>query len=204
MEIVIEIIVYGLSLFLAYRLYIKYNKILGSYIDEVVSEWPNIPKGLNYLFGLFLFVGCVAAQLTIFFESIIIWLVLLIIVPFFYLPIRNSRTYNICSVTTFFLTAFFSVSLFLSVDNSRDIIGESFIPNYKVYYTTEYYQTDYDDGEVEVAHVNTGNKTFDFVLESIFPFVYRIFIGLVVIFSLLMNLSLRAKNKLIKKGYNKV
>lgn len=204
MKIVIEIIVYGLSLFLAYRLYMKYNKILSSYIDEVVGEWPDIPNWLNWVFGIFLFNVCIVAQITIFFESVIIWLVLLIIVPFFYLPIRNSKTYNILSVTTFFLTASFSVTLFFSVDNSRDIIGESFISNYNVYYTTEYYLTDYDDVEVKVAHVNTGNKMLDFVLESVFPFVYRIFIGFVVVFSLLKNLSLREKNKLIINGYDKV
>ena len=203
MKIAIELIVYGLSLYLAYRLYKKYDKVLGLYVDEVVSDWPGVPNWLNWALGIFLFFGCVFAQVTIFFESIILWLVLLIIVPFFYLPIRNSKTYSILSVSTFFLTAFFSATLFFSVDNSRDIIGESFISNYEVYYTTEYYQTNYDDGEVEVAHINTGNKTLDFVLESIFPFVYRIFIGLVVIFSLLMNISLREKNKLIKKGYNK-
>jgi hypothetical protein len=68
-----------------------------------------------------------------------------------------------------------------------------------VYYTTEYYQTDYDDGEVEVAHVNTGNKTLDFMLESVFPYVYKISIGFIVIFSLLLNVSLREKNKIIGK-----
>jgi len=198
MNTLIEIIVYGLSLFLALILLPLYMKKLSSYIEEVVCDWPNIPNWLNWVFGVFLFLGCLTAQDTIFFESIVIWLVLLIIVPFFYLPIRNSRTYNILSVTTFFLTAFFSVTLFFNIDNSRDLIGKSFIPNYKVYYTTEYYQTDYVDKEVKVTHVNTGNKTLDFVLESIFPFVYRSFIGLIEFFSLLTNLSLRKKNKLIK------
>jgi len=198
MNTLIEIIVYGLSLFLALILLPLYMKKLSSYIEEVVCDWPDIPNWLNWVFGVFLFLGCLTAQDTIFFESIVIWLVLLIIVPFFYLPIRNSRTYNILSVTTFFLTAFFSVTLFFNIDNSRDLIGKSFIPNYKVYYTTEYYQTDYVDKEVKVTHVNTGNKTLDFVLESIFPFVYRSFIGLIEFFSLLTNLSLRKKNKLIK------
>ena len=198
MNTLIEIIVYGLSLFLALILLPLYMKKLSSYIEEVVCDWPDIPNWLNWVFGVFLFLGCLTAQDTIFFESIVIWLVLLIIVPFFYLPIRNSRTYNILSVTTFFLTAFFSVTLFFNIDNSRDLIGKSFIPNYKVYYTTEYYQTDYVDKEVKVTHVNTGNKTLDFVLESIFPFVYRSFIGLIEFFSLLTNLSLIKKNKLIK------
>ena len=193
MNTIIEIIVDGLSLFLGLILYMIYNKIFSSYLEEVASDWPDIPNWLNWGFGIFLFLGCLVAQDTIFFESIIIWLILLIIVPFFYLPIRNSRTYNILSVTTFFLTAFFSVTLFFNIHNSRDLIGESFIPNYNVYYTTEYYQSDYADYEVKVAHVNTGNKTLDFMLESIFPFVYRSFIGLVSIFSLLTNLSLSKK-----------
>jgi len=140
--------------------------------------------------------------MTIFFESIIVWLILLIIVPFFYLPIKNSKTYNILSVLTFFLTTFFAITLFFSVDNSRDIISKSFISNYNVYYTTEYHQTRYDDKEVDIAHVNTGNKNLDFALESIFPCIYRISIGLIIIFSLLMNISLKEKNKLIKKVKN--
>lgn len=202
MKIAIEIIVYGLSIYLMYKLYKKYNKKLGLYVDECINDWPDIPKWINWALGFLLLFGCVFAQASIFFESIIIWLALLIIVPFFYLPITNAKTYNILSVSTFFLTVVFSITLFFNIDNSRDIIGESFISNYKVHYTTEYYQTDYDDGEVEVAHVNTGNDTLDFFLESIFPIVYRIFIGLILIFSLLMNISLREKNKLIKTGYN--
>jgi hypothetical protein len=202
MKILIEIIVCVLSLYLAYRLYKRYNKILGLYIDEVTSDWPDIPNWFNWTLGILLFLGCIFAQVTIFFESLIIWLILLIIIPFFYLPIINGKIYNFLSVTTFFLTAFFSITLFFSVDNSRDVIGESFIPNYEVYYTTEYVQTDYGDEEIEVAHVNTGSDTLDFLLESIFPFAYRILIGFIVIFSLLMNVFLRGKNKIIKNGYN--
>ena len=200
METIIEIIIYGLSLYLVYRLYKKYNKILESQINEVIANWPDIPNWLNWALGIFLFIGCVVAQVTMFFESIIIWLILLIIIPFVYLLIKNNKTYNMLSVLTFFLTTFFAITLFFSIDNSRDIIGKSFISNYNVYYTTEYYQTRYDDGEVEVAHVNTGNKTLDFTLESLFPYIYRIFIGLIIIFSLLMNISLKEKNKLIKKA----
>lgn len=201
---IVVIIGYVLYALFGFILIMKYNGTLSRYIDEVISDWPDIPNWLNFTFGLILFSVCIFAQIAIFYEAIIIWIVLLIIVPFFYLPIRNSKTYNLLSITTFFLTAFFSVTLFMSVDNSRDIIGESFIKNYKVYYTTEYYQTNYDDErEVEIAHINTGNKTFDVVLELIFPLVYRIFIGLIVIFSLLLNISLREKNKLIKEGYNK-
>ncbi len=96
------------------------------------------------------------------------------------MPIRNRKAYNFLSVTTFFITAFFAITLFFSVDNSRDIIGETFISGYDVYYTTETVQRDYGDDEIEVAHVNTGNDNLDFVLESIFPFAYRIIIGLIV------------------------
>ena len=204
MKTAIEIIIYGLSFYLAYRLYNKYYKILALYSNEVVRDWPNIPSWLNWALGIILFFGCLSSQATFFFESLICWLILLIIIPYFYLPIRNGKIYNILSVSTFFLTAFFSFTLFLSVDNSRDIICESFIPNYDVYYTTEYYQTDYDYHEREVAHVNTGNDTLDFVLETIFPYAYRILLGFIVIFSLLLNVSLREKNKIIKNGYNKV
>ena len=204
MKTAIEIITMGLSFYLAYRLYNKYYKILALYSNEVVRDWPNIPSWLNWALGIILFLGCLSSQATFFFESLICWLILLIIIPYFYLPIRNGKIYNILSVSTFFLTAFFSFTLFFSVDNSRDIICESFIPNYDVYYTTEYYQTDYDDHEREVAHVNTGNDTLDFVLETIFPFAYRILLGFIVIFSLLLNVSLREKNKIIKNGYNKV
>lgn len=204
MKTAIEIIIYGLSFYLAYRLYNKYYKILALYSNEVVRDWPNIPSWLNWALGIILFFGCLSSQATFFFESLICWLILLIIIPYFYLPIRNGKIYNILSVSTFFLTAFFSFTLFFSVDNSRDIICESFIPNYDVYYTTEHYQTDYDDYEREVAHVNTGNDTLDFVLETIFPFAYRILLGFIVIFSLLLNVSLREKNKIIKNGYNKV
>jgi len=204
MKVVIEIIVYGLSLYLAYRLYKRYNKILEAYIDEVINDWPNTPEWLNWILGIFLFIGCTVAQVQYFFESLIVWLILLMIIPFFYLPIKNDKIYNILSVSTFFLTAFFSITLFFNVNNSRDIIGDSFISNYDVYYTTEYYQTDYYDGEKEVAHVNTENETLDFVLESIFPYAYRIFVGFIVIFALLFNISLREKNKIIKNGYNNV
>lgn len=208
MKTIIVIIIYWLSLYLAYRLFEKYNKILGLYIDEIASNWPNIPDWLNLGLGIFLFFGCVFAQIEIFFESVIIWLVLSIIVPFFYLPITNSKVYNMLSGFTFFVTVFFAITLFFSVDNSRDIIGKSFISNYNVHYTTEIVrhnngELDYES-EVEVAHVNTGNKALDFTLEWIFPCIYRISIGLIIIFSLLMNISLKEKNKLIKKLKNDI
>lgn len=198
MKVIIEIIVYGLSLYLAYLLYKKYYKTINIYIDEAINDWIDIPNWINRGLGIFLFVGCIFAQVTLFFESIVIWLFLLIIMPFFYLPIKNKQAYNFLSVTTFFITAFFAITLFFSVDNSRDIIGETFISDYDVYYTTEYVQRDYGEDEIEVAHVNTGNDNLDFVLESIFPFGYRIIIGFIVIFSLLMNISLKEKNKLIR------
>ena len=56
MKAIIEIIIYGLSFYLAYRLYTKYNKILGLYIDEVVSNWPDIPNWLNWALSIFLFI----------------------------------------------------------------------------------------------------------------------------------------------------
>ena len=197
---IIEIVVYGLCLYWAYKLYNRYNIIVGAYIDEVVNDWPKVPNWLNWLLGILLFLGCVFVQTKFFFESLIIWLILLFIIPFFYLPIKNGKTYNILSATTFFIISFFSVTLFFSVDNSRDIIGEVFISNYDVYYTTEYYQTQYDDREVEVPHINTGNEALDFFLESIFPYAYRIFIVFICIFSFLLNISFREKNKLFSNS----
>jgi hypothetical protein len=120
--------------------------------------------------------------------------------PIFYLPIKNKQVYNFLSVTNLFISIFFAITLFFSVDNSRDIIGETFISDYEVYYTTETIQRDYGDEEFELAHVNTGNDNIDFVLESIFPVAYRIVIGFILIFSLLMNISLKGKNKLIRNG----
>lgn len=200
MEIVIELLVYGLGLYFAYRLYKKYRKKLGKYINEIVEEWPDIPDWLNFILGISLLVGSMLMQRIFFFESLIIWLILLIIIPFFYLPINNSKIFNLLSVLTFFLTTFFAITLFFSVDNSRDIIGESFIPDYEVYYTTEFVQYDYGEEEIEIAHINTGNNTLDFILESIFPYAYRILIGLVIILSLMMNIFIRKKNRLIKNG----
>lgn len=153
MKIIIEIIVYGLSLYLAYLLYKRYYKTITIYIDEAINDWIDIPNWINWGLGIFLFVGCIFAQVTLFFESIVIWLFLLIIMPFFYLPIKNKQAYNFLSVTTFFITAFFAITLFFSVNNSRDIIGETFIFDYDVYYTTEYVQRDYGEDEIEVAHV---------------------------------------------------
>ena len=47
MNTLIEIIVYGLSLFLALILLPLYMKKLSSYIEEVVCDWPDIPNWLN-------------------------------------------------------------------------------------------------------------------------------------------------------------
>lgn len=189
-----EVIILGLSLYLAYKIYKKYGKNLESHIEYVLNNWPDIPSWLNCILGFSLFIGCVFVQITIFFESVVIWLVLLIIAPFAYSLIKNIKIYNTLSTLTFLLTTFFAITLFFSVDNSRDIIGKSFIPNYNVHYTVD------DEREVEVAHINTGSKTLDFTLESIFPYIYRISIGLIIVFSLLMNISLKEKNKLIKKA----
>lgn len=202
MKNVIELFVYSLSLYIAYRLYKKFSDKLGKYISEVSEKWPDIPNWLNWILGILLFAGSIIMQVTLFFESVIVWLVLLIIIPFFFLPISNGKIFNFLSVTTFFLTSFFAVTLFFNEDNSRDVIGEAFVPNYKVYYTTEIVQVDYgeagvEEEEKEIAHINTGNNTLDFFLESIFPFVYRILLGIIIILSLILNISIREKNKLI-------
>jgi hypothetical protein len=202
MKGIVAVIVYSLSLFLGYFLYKKYGNKLGDYINEIAEEWPDIPNWLNWTLGILLFFGCVAAQSTLLFESILIWLIFLVIIPFFFLPIVNSKVFNFLSVSTLFLTGFFSISLFFNVDNTRDIIGEKFISNYSVYYTTEYVQRGDADFEVDVAHVETGDSNMDFILESIFPHVYRVIIGLIVALSMLMHITLREKNKLIRTGYN--
>ncbi len=80
MKIIIEIIVYGLSLYLAYRLYKRYYKTISIYIDEAINDWIDIPNWINWGLGILLFVGCIFAQVTIFFQSFVIWLFLIIIV----------------------------------------------------------------------------------------------------------------------------
>ena len=179
-------------------------KRINIYIDETINDWIDIPIWMNLGLGILLFVGCYFAQKTIFFQSIVIWLFLLIILPFCYLPIKNKEVYNFLSITTIFITTFFAITLIFNFDNSRDIIGETFITDYEVYYTTETVPTTSFDGrtidgveDVEIAHVNTGNKNLDFFLEELF-IVYLIVIVFVVIFSLLINISLKEKRKLIR------
>jgi hypothetical protein len=201
MKIVIELLVYLLSLYFAYRLYKKFSDRLEKYVNEVTEKWPNIPYWLNCILGISLLIGSIVMQLTMFFVSVTVWLVLLIIIPFFFLPITNRKIFNFLSVTTFLLTSFFAITLFFNVNNSRDIIGEAFIPNYKVFYTTEIvrvdYGTGYEEKEKEIPHIYTGDNTLNYFLESIFPFVYRILLGIIIILSLMLNISIREKNKLI-------
>jgi len=200
MKYIANIVFLLLSIYLAYFFYKKYHKILRAHINEVLSNWPNLPSWLNVIILFFLLGVCFIFQFEFLFESIIVWFFLLIILPFLYLRIKNIKIYNVLSVTTLILTSFFSITLFFNMDNSREIIGNTFISNYSVYYKTEYYQTRYDESEIEVAYVNTGNKVLDFILESIFPFVYRALIFLVMIYSLLLNIFLKEKNKIIREN----
>ena len=155
MKNIIELLVYSFSLYIAYRLYKKYSDKLQKYVSEVTQTWPDIPYWANCVLGISLLIGSIFIQLEMFFVSVIIWLILLLVIPFFFLPIINKKIFNFLSVTNFLLTSFFAVTLFFNVDNSRDIIGKSFIPNYKVFYTTGLVRVDYGDAGQEVKEKET-------------------------------------------------
>ena len=198
----IEIVVYGLSLLLGYLLLKKHGKELNSFFDQVVSEWPSIPNWVNWVLGIFLFGSVIVLQMSFFIESLIVWILLVIIVPFFYLSINKSQIFSFLQVLTFFITTFYAVALFFGVDNSRDAICKILIPNYSVYYTTENVGVRTPDGfeteeEREIAHVETGNTSVDFILERIFPYAFRIAIGLTILLSLKINISIRRKHQII-------
>lgn len=112
MEIVIKLIIYSFIFIYAFILYRKYGKKLGEYFAEMFNPLLAIPIWLFWTFTILLFFLCVIIQASVLFESLIIWLVLSIIIPFFYSPIRNNRIFNFLSISTFFLTTIFSVTLF--------------------------------------------------------------------------------------------
>lgn len=198
----IEIVVYGLSLLLGYLLLKKHGKELNLFFDQVVSEWPSIPNWVNWVLGIFLLCSVMVLQMSFFIESLIVWILLVIIVPFFYLSINKSQIFSFVQVLTFFITIFYAVALFFGVDNSRDTICKILIPNYSVYYTTENVSVRTPDGfeteeEREIAHVETGNTSVDFILERIFPYAFRIAIGLTILLSLKINISIRRKYQVL-------
>ena len=202
MRTFIEIVIYGLSLLLGYLLLKKHGKELNLFFNQVVSEWPSIPNWVNWFLGIFLLCSVIVLQISFFIESLIAWILLVIIVPFFYLSINKSQIFSFVQVLTFFITIFYAVILFAVVDNSRDKICEILIPNYSVYYTTETvmvsdYSGGYDTDEREVAHIETGNTTVDFMLERIFPYAFRIVVGLAILLSLKINISIRRKYQVL-------
>jgi len=202
MGVFIEVVVYGLSLLLGYLLLKKHGKELNLFFEQVVSEWPSIPNWINWVLGIFLFCSVIVLQMLFFIESLIAWIFLVIIVPFFYLSIHKSQIFSFLQVLTFFITTFYAVALFFGVDNSRDVICKSLIPNYSVYYTTEDVTVNdpgggYTTEEREIAHVETGNTSVDYMLERIFPYAFRIAIGLTILLSLKINISIRMKHQII-------
>jgi hypothetical protein len=202
MEVFIEVIVYGLSLLLGYLLMKKHGKELNLFFEQVVSEWPSIPNWSNWVLGILLVGSVIVLQKWFFFESLIVWILLVIIAPFFYLSINKFQIFSFLQVLTFFITIFYALALFFGIDNSRDVICESLIPNYSVYYTTEDVTVSdpgggYTTEEREIAHVETGNNALDFMLERMFPYVFRIAIGLTILLSLKINISIRMKHQII-------
>jgi hypothetical protein len=198
-KITIWIICYGLSFYLFYRLHEKYHKQIVFYFKETISYWFKFPNWMNWGLGFFLFFGCIFLQKEIFPQSFVLWLILLFIAPIIYRPIRNRKVFNIISVTIFFITTFYAILLFFLVDNARNLIGETLISGYKVHHTTEFIQNDFGDyDEIEVTNANTGNDILDFALEAIFPIAFRVIIGLMVLYSAIINISLNEKNKLTK------
>lgn len=202
METALYIGTYIFCIIFAIVVYQRKGKEIGVYIEEVAADWPNFPKWINYvIFMAILPLSCIALQVSFLFESLFLWITLLFIIPFFYLPIKNGTTYNLLTVTTFAITMFYGIALFFNTDKTRDIIGEYFIRNYEVSYTTEYYTANNDYGtehDVNIAHINTGNQNLDFFMESMFPLLFRSFTALIIITSLLFNISMRKKNKMLR------
>jgi hypothetical protein len=205
LKIIIPIITYALIIYLCFRLYKRYYDRISSYIDETTDNWYDLPNWINWVLLILLVIGCNIAQIQkIYFYSIIIWFLLLYIMPFFYIHSKNNKIYNFFSLITLYITITFGIILFFKVDNSRDIIGKTFIKDYSVYYTEEKirYSVGREDveSEADIAHINTNNENLDFFLNEIFPFLYHFLIVIFLNYSIILNISFKGKYKKINEN----
>jgi hypothetical protein len=199
--IVLELLIYGISLLIIYLFYKKFKNEIGDQFDEFLKEWP-LPNWLNYVIGIPLFPILILLQLDFYFESFIIWLISIFIIPFLFFSIKKTNVFNVFQALTLFLTLTFGIVIFFSLNNSRDIICDTLINNYEVEYTTEYYIDSNGDGhEREIPIINSGNESLDFILVQIFPVVYHSFIALLLLWNLKINISIRRKFNIIQESH---
>jgi len=200
MRYFIQHLIYLLGIYLVYRFSGKFGTKILDYIKEVLNQWPKLPKWLNWVFGVVLVVVSIILQDDLFFASLIGWLILSIILPLlFLLYLPNIKSLNLLSVTSFLVTTFFALILIFNSDHARDKICKTFMPEYKVSYTTEIVKARHiedDDREIENAHIDTGNKSLDFFLESVFTGAFDILITILILVSWLLNISIRDKRRL--------
>ncbi len=210
---IIDITLYGLGIFAVYYIFFVYGHKLESFLTDVFHDYPI--KRLNSIMGsiVLLLLGSVLAQMFFFFAAVSLWLFLLFGAPFLifqvkakgdYNIIQRTRAFNVMLSTNLAITMCFGLALFFSVDNARDNIGYSLIPEYSVYYQTEtvmvdYYDLGYIDEDKEIAYINTGNAHLDFVLTRTFPTIYRITVFF--LFILAMFLFINIKNRYYAKQH---
>lgn len=211
LKVIIDVVTYGLGIYYGLHLILKHGDKLKKYFNDILEGYPKMPQWLNWTLGIVLFLCCIIVQIIFFKISLIFWLFLLIIVPITYIKIKNRKIINSLQVILFFICTFYAIVLFVNIDDSRDLIGKSLLPNYRVYYKTESVQVDYydlgtEDKEKEIAYVHTGNKNADFFFEKIFPVIFRLIIALLFLASLFINISIMNiinKNKMISENINK-
>jgi len=184
----LALIIYPLSIFIGYQLDKLYNNKVSNYFLDNLYQWSSA-----YTLGFLLFIICVIFQSSIFFESIIIWLIALFVMPFISLSIE-SKEHNIISSLTFLIAVSLTIGLMYNLDKTRDFIGQTFISDYRV----EYDYVPVHDEIKKIIYINTDNKNLDYILRDVFPIVYNLFTISLLIISFLLNIMIANRKELLK------
>ncbi len=195
---IIDIVLYGIGIFAVLRTFVVDGDKITAFLAGIIRDFPIRKKYIIILLIIILLVGTVLAQKEFFLPSLILWIFLLFCVPFLIFYVKKIIHFNTIFSTIVVINMCYGIVLFSLVDNTRDIIGHSFIPQYSVYYQKEtvmvnYHDLGYIDEERDIAYINTEDDHLDYILTFIFPTIHRI--SVFYLYILAMYLFINIKNR---------